>query len=228
MRLLFPTPLHGWRAFAGEVGTILLGVLLALGAQEMVQGLHWRSEVKKTRQGLDAELARDLAAFKQRYNNRACVSARLAEISRWIDSVNAGKPLTLRREIEEPPFFSIRSAAWQITDGEIASRIPVSAKLSYAALYDGLRKYDEMKSGESEAWSTLNEYGSATRFEDADRRAIKRAMKDIDDVNNQLAAFKTPFDRSATELGIAADPTLISNANPLVRQWQKEACQPLL
>jgi hypothetical protein len=28
-------PLHGWRAFAGEVGVIVLGVLIALGAQQL-------------------------------------------------------------------------------------------------------------------------------------------------------------------------------------------------
>ena len=37
MAMRFPAPVHGWRAFAGEVGTIVLGVLLALGAQELVQ-----------------------------------------------------------------------------------------------------------------------------------------------------------------------------------------------
>jgi hypothetical protein len=44
MEKRFPAPLHGWREFAGEVGTIVLGVLLALGAQELVQSFHWRSE----------------------------------------------------------------------------------------------------------------------------------------------------------------------------------------
>ena len=52
MKIQLPKPLHGWRAFAGEVGTIVLGVLLALGAQELMQGLHWRSEVRETRKAL--------------------------------------------------------------------------------------------------------------------------------------------------------------------------------
>jgi hypothetical protein len=228
MAMRFPAPLHGWRAFAGEVGTIVLGVLLALGAQELVQSFHWRSEIKETRKALDAELARDLAAFDYRYDNRACVAARLAEIRRWVESVDAGRPLALKGEIDEPPFFSIRTAAWEITDGEIASRIPVSAKLNYAALYDGLRKYDEMKRGESNAWATLSGYDSAKRLDDADRRAIKTALKDIEDANESLDAFKTPFDRYARDLDIRPERNLLGTANPAVAQWQKEACQPLL
>ena len=31
MRVSMPKPLHGWREFAGEVGIIVLGVLIALG-----------------------------------------------------------------------------------------------------------------------------------------------------------------------------------------------------
>jgi hypothetical protein len=30
MHVHLPKPLHGWRAFAGEVGIIVLGVLIAL------------------------------------------------------------------------------------------------------------------------------------------------------------------------------------------------------
>lgn len=228
MAMRFPAPLHGWRAFAGEVGTIVLGVLLALGAQELVQSLHWRSEVKETRQALDAELARDLAAFDYRYRNRACTADRLSELKRWADSLGDGKALPLKHEIEEPPYFSIRTAAWEITDGEIASRIPVKAKLSYAALYDGLRKFDQAKNDESLAWSTLNEYGSATRADASDLRTIKRALKDIEDVNTILEPFKGAFDRFSGELGIQPQPKLEGANKPMLLEWEKEACSPLL
>ena len=30
-------PLHGWRTFWGEVGIIVLGVLIALGAQQQLR-----------------------------------------------------------------------------------------------------------------------------------------------------------------------------------------------
>ena len=228
MRYRLLEPPNGWRAFSFEFVTIVLGVLVALGAQELAQDFHWRRQVTETRHALDAELARDLAAFDQRYNNRPCISARLAELKRWSESVGAGRPLALKGEIQEPPFFSIRTAAWEITDGEIASRIPLSAKLNYAALYDGLRKYDELKQDESEAWSTLAEYGTAKRFDEADRRVIERAFNDIEDFNDGLDAFKTPIDRFAGGLDIRAERSLLGGANPLVSKWQKEACQPLL
>ena len=36
MHFHLPKPLHGWREFAGEVGVIVLGVLIALGALALV------------------------------------------------------------------------------------------------------------------------------------------------------------------------------------------------
>ena len=38
MKLSVPKPIHGWREFAGEVGIIVLGVLIALGAQQVAEG----------------------------------------------------------------------------------------------------------------------------------------------------------------------------------------------
>ena len=223
-----PAPSRGWRAFAGEVGTIVLGVLLALAAQELVQSWHWRSEVRKTRQALDAELARDLAAFNYRYRHKACIAERLAEVKRWADSLAQGKPLPLKHEIAEPPYYSTRTAAWEITDGEIAARIPLQAKLSYAGLYDGLRKFDEAKNDESLAWSTLNEYESATRADPADLRAIKRALKDIEDVNTILEPFRSAFARFSGELGIKPQQKLEAADLPLLVELEKQTCSPLL
>ena len=223
-----PRPLKGWRAFAGEVGTIVLGVLLALGAQELVQSLHWRSEVRQTRRALDAELARDLAVFDQRYRNGGCIADRLAEILRWADSLSAGKPLRLKHEIEEPPFFLVRTAAWEVTDGEIASRIPLEAKLNYAAFYDGMRQYTELKKIESDAWATIYRYESVSRLEPADFRAIKGALKDIADANQAMEPFRTAFNRFSRALAITPQSNLEGAKSPMLQQWQREACAPLL
>jgi len=43
MQVHVPKPLHGWREFAGEVGILVLGVLIALGAERRCsRALVWR------------------------------------------------------------------------------------------------------------------------------------------------------------------------------------------
>jgi hypothetical protein len=41
MHVHLPKPLHGWRAFVGEVGIIVLGVLIALSADQLVSAFQW-------------------------------------------------------------------------------------------------------------------------------------------------------------------------------------------
>ena len=91
MRIRVPTPLKGWRAFIGEVGTILLGVLLALGAQEFVQSLHWTREVRETREALDAELSRDLAVFDFTMAQIPCITRFPASMDVWRSCGNGPK-----------------------------------------------------------------------------------------------------------------------------------------
>jgi len=63
MRVKLPKPLHGWREFVGEVGIIVLGVLIALRAQQVVETMQTHQRIRETRAALDAELSRNLAAF---------------------------------------------------------------------------------------------------------------------------------------------------------------------
>ncbi len=44
MHFHLPKPMHGWRAFAGEVGVIVLGVLIALAGQQVAQSFQWRGD----------------------------------------------------------------------------------------------------------------------------------------------------------------------------------------
>ena len=76
MHVHLPKPLHGWRAFAGEVGIIVLGVLIALGAEQIVEMLRWRSEVTSFRKAIDHELGRNLGIYRSVVVGRACAARR--------------------------------------------------------------------------------------------------------------------------------------------------------
>ena len=64
MHFHLPKPLHGWREFTGEVGIIVLGVLIALGAEQAVEMLHWRSKVAEFRSAENIELSENLASMQ--------------------------------------------------------------------------------------------------------------------------------------------------------------------
>src|SRR5215470_8880519 len=102
MHVHLPKPLHGWREFAGEVGIIVLGVLIALGAQEVVQRSSWQSDVRDFRAAVDTELDFNLAASAHRVRQSPCVERRLAELDRWSAAQRSGRATPLLREIGFP------------------------------------------------------------------------------------------------------------------------------
>jgi len=81
MHVHLPKPLHGWRAFAGEVGIIVLGVLIALGFEQLVEQWRWRQRVGTTREALANELVAAANQGAERIAVENCLRDRIGELS---------------------------------------------------------------------------------------------------------------------------------------------------
>lgn len=78
MHVHLPKPLHGWRAFAGEVGIIVLGVLIALGAEQLVEAVSWHYHVAEAEAAMTTELGFDDGAQAQaRLTLSPCIARHL-------------------------------------------------------------------------------------------------------------------------------------------------------
>ncbi|MEO7635366.1 MAG: hypothetical protein ABIS38_06945 [Sphingomicrobium sp.] len=77
-----PKPRDGWRVFAGEVGVIVLGVLLALGAQQVVENRADRVRADSAIVALRAEAAESDFAANEIEITRPCVLTQLDAIEK--------------------------------------------------------------------------------------------------------------------------------------------------
>jgi hypothetical protein len=80
MHFHLPKPLHGWREFVGEVGIIVIGVLIALGAEQLIERWQWQQKVDETTVQLDAELHRDAVSAYRWLIVAPCVDGQLQAI----------------------------------------------------------------------------------------------------------------------------------------------------
>jgi hypothetical protein len=125
MHFHLPKPLHGWREFVGEVGIIVIGVLLALGAEQVVETLHHRSQVSEMTEKLRVESL----------DNRRVLDYDLARLREWVvasdrdiaalggcrEPAAAGSLVSLPRT----PFFLPGRVAWQgIRDSALLPLMP--------------------------------------------------------------------------------------------------------
>ena len=74
MHVHVPKPLHGWKAFFNEIFVIVIGVLIALGFEQVVEELHWRHKVAEGVERLRAENAKQfrLPGRTDRHHSLSC------------------------------------------------------------------------------------------------------------------------------------------------------------
>ena len=92
MHFHLPKPLHGWREFVGEVGIIVIGVMIALGAEQLIERWHDREKVDRAIEALRVEVGKHEFASAEIEMTTHCIFAQIEAISTRI-SGGDGAPL---------------------------------------------------------------------------------------------------------------------------------------
>jgi hypothetical protein len=134
-----PKPLHGWRAFAGEVGIIVIGVLMALGAEQVVDDWQWHRKVGAVRKALMSELGNDRARWEFDVQDGHCVVRQLDSLNAWArEGAKVSEPAHEALGATSN-LFLMHSANWTLANGsQTLDHFPLDEQLALATLYDGI------------------------------------------------------------------------------------------
>jgi hypothetical protein len=80
MHVHLPKAFHGWRELAKEVGIIVLGVLIALGFEQLAQEWRWHEQARETRQALTNEISYDALFASERVAVQQCLRDRIKDL----------------------------------------------------------------------------------------------------------------------------------------------------
>ena len=127
MRFHLPKPMHGWREFAGEVGIIVVGVLIALAAEEMLTDLNWHQKAERGEAALKREAKESSTYFVEQITVGPCI---IAQIDYLRDKLLTGSSLKdvetyetkAGRQIIRAPVRSYANDVWisLLADGTAA------------------------------------------------------------------------------------------------------------
>jgi hypothetical protein len=134
MHIHKPHPFHGVREFLSEIGVIVVGVLIALAAERIVEDWQWREKVSIVRQSLVRELANDRARWEVDVAYAHCARSQISALEAWAKAgrVGAPPPMTLS-------FFWMHSASWKLaTTSQALDHFSMDEQLALATLYDGI------------------------------------------------------------------------------------------
>jgi hypothetical protein len=202
MHFHLPKPLHGWREFVGEVGIIVIGVLIALGAEQLVEWVHWRAALNDFRAAARHEVAVSLGTYDYRMRQDRCVDQRITDLQAWLDGWRAGRPRALTHAIGAPTSLTLPTSVWTSRDPILMSHMPLRERIALGDLYDQFANNDARRLDERQTWLELAQFDGATALDHSDMMRlsglIARARNESHHItSNALRAF-----RAARAIGI--------------------------
>lgn len=202
MRLRFLKPVNGWAGFLTELAIIVLGVLIALGAQQAVDAWQARRSVADFREALDAELADNLVSYQGRMVQGACLMRRLDQLSAWQRDWRDGGGTALEGEIGRPLAYSLGFSVWRTGATSVAVRMPLKERLAYANLYDALESYDALRNREVAVWQGLFAYDGAARLSPPEVNALRGLILSARSTDRSMRLNWPGIQSDAIKLGI--------------------------
>ena len=198
MHIHLPKPLQGWREFAGEVGVIVLGVLIALSADQIVQDLNGRADERAFRETIDHEIGLNLFAYNVRARQFACDKTKDADLKRWLDRARSREEMPALWPAG-PVILSPYRSAWDSRDAEVFRRLPLQVRQKYAEFYDELDSNWSTIRKEHANWEQLVPYVETGPISLEDRRRIRPILNQL---RNGHADLETniPLSRKIAEV----------------------------
>ena len=140
----------------GEVGIIVLGVLIALSAEQLAEQWHWRNLVHYARSDLAQSYTTLRAQMRERQLISPCLNRRFDQIATILDQASAASRIPPIGDIGQPRMRTISEPIWPAL---MATGIAMHFPRNEALQYNGIEAYVELwkadQQREREAWTRL-------------------------------------------------------------------------
>jgi len=202
-RLPLITPPTGWPEFITELVIVVLGVFLALAAQEAVNNWNARNDLAEFRKAVDQEIAENLSAYELRAAVSPCVNARLEELAAWQKDWRGGSGPPMTGRIRRPIGYTLSQDVWNSGAEANLREMPLKQRLNYASLYAGFQTYENLRLREAAAWQSLYAYDEARSLTTPEVNALRGFLLTARALAWSIDSNWVDLKRQAAAMGIA-------------------------
>jgi hypothetical protein len=196
--------IRNWSDFLKEVGTIVLGVVIALAADELVDGWNWKNEVSIVEDSLNDELAGSLFAAEERIKIADCQQRTLDALDNLADKSH-GTLLIRNKPVSRNRVWA--SAAWDaaVASGAIA-HMPHDTRNNYSVLFSFVHLFQNLNLRQQELWASVNAYRRERTFSETSHDRFVETVAQLRSLTGTMNAAAQQFVEHAKPLNIQMDP----------------------
>jgi hypothetical protein len=165
-----PKPWHGVREFLKEYAIIVVGVLTALAAEQVVEWLHTQTEVREARAALHAEMSRDLRTLVLQARENGCWQGGLAAIQAWAEG-SGPKPVWPGGLMQ-----GLGVSVWDVAKTGAVPHMELNERLAMATFYGGIENQKAIIHDQREHSKQLVGYLNRASLDPQEAHALIRAI----------------------------------------------------
>jgi hypothetical protein len=170
-----PKPWQGFREFLKEYLIIVVGVLTALGAEAVVERLHWAREVGAAREALKPEYLRLMEWVGHQDGEAACVGRRLDDLQVILDKAAATHRLPPLGPPDQPTRDPWRLRAWDgLVSGQVLPHLDKDVLIAVTGVATNADYLVKIRDDEMSQWAVLQTLMGPGRTIDASELSVYR------------------------------------------------------
>ncbi len=143
--------------FVREVGSIVLGVLIALALGEIATGIRWHFDAADARAAIVSDFERDAGVMHERRLVLPCVERRLRDVDALIAQTRRTGILPVVSTIGRPPTRPLVTAAWDmsVSSGVLPHLAPTDAN-DFSTNFDMIKELAGDMKRQTLLWAKLS------------------------------------------------------------------------
>ena len=153
MEIHKPKPIHNWRELTTEIAVIVIGILIALSLEQMVENWHERKQYREARDAMHDELNYDVSNISRREKFEPCIRQRLNDITTLLNRAEKHEPFDAPSWIGNAASLRIRFTAEP--EASRSGLFSSKEQATFGRLYSYLHSVDVEQDRERMAWGRL-------------------------------------------------------------------------
>ena len=209
MEIHKPKPVHSLREFLSEIVVIVVGILIALALEQLVEALHWWGRVNEAKTAIHKELVLTTVFAEERIALHACADAYLANLASAVAaSPPQWRPISntfcgsSHKTVYHVPTRPWPTEVWQSIEAEgVVSHFENHYRRSAPFTFSNIRDTDVANSAEAHDASTLSPLAYPIILTPEAKIGFLKALGNLRQQNDFLLLSSIQLRQMIAELG---------------------------